>query len=255
MVSVALVSADMTVPARPPEGMVTIPAGSYTPLLQSQDGPSAVAAFSLDPYAVTNAQYLAFVTVQPRWRRSHVSPLFAEQAYLRHWQDDLQPVALESPVTYVSWFAARAYCQWQHKRLATTAEWEYAALASAEAPDGRADPTYLRRLLAWYAVPTPAVPLPRGSGGKNYWGVYDLHGVIWEWVTDFQTAMVTGESRGDSDLERQLFCGAGAAGVTEQERVNYPAFMRYAYRSSLQGHYAVANLGFRCAQDLEGHAP
>jgi formylglycine-generating enzyme required for sulfatase activity len=100
-------------------------------------------------------------------------------------------------------------------------------------------------------VPNPTTPSPIGSGGKNYWGVYDLHGVVWEWVADFHTAMGTGESRGDGDLERQLFCGAGASGVTEQERVNYPAFMRAALRSSLQGHYTVPNVGFRCAKDRE----
>jgi formylglycine-generating enzyme required for sulfatase activity len=157
---------------------------------------------------------------------------------------------LHSPVTNVSWFAAKAYCQWQHKRLPRVAEWEYAAQASADTPDGRSDPSYVSRMLAWYAVRSPPVPPPVGRGEKNYWGVYDLHGVVWEWVADFNTALVTGESRGDSDFERNLFCGAGAVGVTEAQRVNYPAFMRYAYRSSLQGHYTVNNLGFRCAKDL-----
>jgi formylglycine-generating enzyme required for sulfatase activity len=155
----------------------------------------------------------------------------------------------QRPVTHVSWFAARAYCMWQGKRLPTLAEWEYVAMASAEAPDGRSDPAFMRRILQWYAKPSPSVPLPMGSGGKNYWGVYDLHGVIWEWVADFHTALVTGESRSDGDLERNLFCGAGAKGVAEQERINYPAFMRYAYRSSLQGRYTVQNLGFRCARE------
>jgi formylglycine-generating enzyme required for sulfatase activity len=250
---VAGVEAEHTLP---PPGMVALPAGTYTPLLQGNAGPVTVAPFYLDQYAVTNTQYLAFVTAHPRWRRSQVARLFADQSYLRHWQDDLYPAEAaaalwHSPVTSVSWFAARAYCRWQQKRLPSTAEWEYAALASAEAPDGRSDPTYLRRLLAWYAVPNPTTPSPIGSGGKNYWGVYDLHGVVWEWVADFHTAMGTGESRGDGDLERQLFCGAGASGVTEQERVNYPAFMRAALRSSLQGHYTVPNVGFRCAKDRE----
>jgi formylglycine-generating enzyme required for sulfatase activity len=236
--------------------MVAVLAGTYTPLLQSGSVATRVAAFYLDQYAVTNAQFLVFVAANPRWRRSQVPRLLADQAYLHHWQDDLYPAEAETtlrqrPVTYVSWFAARAYCRWQQKRLPSTAEWEYAAQASGGAPDGRTDPTYLRRLLEWYAVPNPASPPLLGSGGRNYWGVYDLHGVVWEWVVDFQTAMVTGESRADSDLERQLFCGAGAAGVAEQERVNYPAFMRYAYRSSLQGHYAVPNLGFRCAKEVE----
>jgi formylglycine-generating enzyme required for sulfatase activity len=238
--------------------MVRLPAGDYLPLFQDggTQGPVQVAAFDLDAYAVTNAAYAVFVMANPRWRRSQVPRLFADEGYLRHWHDDLQPapvgqdaIVLQSPVTHVSWFAARAYCKWQGKRLPTTAEWEYVALASAEAPDGRSDPAFMNRLLVWYAEPSPPVPPHVGSGGKNYWGVYDLHGIIWEWVTDFHTALVTGESRGDSDLERNLFCSSGAKGVAEQERVNYPAFMRYAYRSSLQGRYTVQNLGFRCAKE------
>jgi formylglycine-generating enzyme required for sulfatase activity len=237
--------------------MVLLPAGEYTPLVQDNSTPAAITvpAFALDMYAVTNAQYLAFVIANPRWRRSQVAPLFADNGYLRHWHDDVQPAkaeatVLQRPVTYVSWFAARAYCKWQGKRLPTMAEWEYAARASVNAPDGHSDAAYRRRILDWYAMSSPSLPPSIGSGGKNYWGVYDLHGVIWEWVADFHTALVTGESRGDSDLERNLFCGAGAKGVAEQERVNYPAFMRYAYRSSLQGHYTVSNLGFRCAKEL-----
>jgi formylglycine-generating enzyme required for sulfatase activity len=239
--------------------MVRLPAGTYVPLFQGNGAqpPVAVEAFALDMYPVTNAQYLAFVQANPRWRRKQIAPLFADDGYLRHWRRDTTPAraadataVMQRPVTYVSWFAARAYCKWQGKRLPSIAEWEYAALASADAPDGRGDSVYMRRLLDWYARPSPPLPPLIGSGGKNYWGVYDLHGVIWEWVADFHTALVTGESRGDSDLERSLFCGAGAQGVAEQERVNYPAFMRYALRSSLQGNYTVNNLGFRCAKEL-----
>jgi formylglycine-generating enzyme required for sulfatase activity len=107
----------------------------------------------------------------------------------------------------------------------------------------------MHRLLEQYTRPALPLPPPVGSGGQNSWGVYDLHGVIWEWVADFQTALVTGESRGDGDLERHLFCGAGEAGTAPQERVNYPAFMRHAYRSSVRGTSTGAHLGFRCAKD------
>lgn len=248
----AMVSAPATVPA----DMVAIAAGNYTPLFQSRQGePTQVAEFYLDVYAVTNAQYLAFVTANTQWQRGHVPALFADPSYLQYWHsegEDMTPPAElgQRPVTNVSWFAAKAYCQWQHKRLPRVAEWEYVALASADRPDGSTDPTYLRQVLAWYSVPNPAVPPLRGSGGKNFWGVYDLHGVVWEWVADFNTALVTGESRGDSALERDLYCGAGATGVAAAQKVNYAAFMRYAYRSSLQGHYTVNNLGFRCAKDV-----
>ena len=93
------------------------------------------------------------------------------------------------------------------------AEWKYTALASDTAPDGRHNPASLVRLLEWYTRPMPAVPPTVGSGTPNYWSVHDLHGVIWEWVADFQTMLVTGESRGDSDVERNLFCGAGVTGL------------------------------------------
>jgi len=236
------------------DGMIPIAAGVYTPLYTDGTGEERVAvnAFYLDTYAVTNAQYLTFVQANAQWRRSQVPRLFADQAYLYHWPGDVPPseasVAwLHSPVTYVSWFAARAYCAWQQKRLPRVAEWEYAALASDRAPDGRQDPAFMRRLLEWYSRPALSLPLPVGSGGQNSWGVYDLHGMIWEWVADFQTALVTGESRSDGDLERN--CGAGTAGTAPQERLNYPAFMRYAYRSSLRGTYTISNLGFRCAKD------
>jgi hypothetical protein len=133
-------------------------------------------------------------------------------------------------------------------RMPSTAEWEHVARASAAAPDGSKDPAYQAHLLEWYALPAAAMPPLIGSGPKNYWGIYDLHGSIWEWVADFQTAFSPGASRGDPEAERD--CGSGALGVPEQERVNYPAFMRYAYRSSLRGTYTIHNLDFRCAKDL-----
>jgi formylglycine-generating enzyme required for sulfatase activity len=88
-----------------------------------------------------------------------------------------------------------------------------------------------------------------GSGQPNYFGVRDLLSLVWEWVDDFNTALVTGESRADTGLERTLFCGAGAAGARDLE--NYPAFMRAGMRSSLRASYVVPNLGFRCAQSID----
>ena len=61
--------------------------------------------------------------------------------------------------------------------------------------------------------------------------------------------MVTGDARGDTGLDRQLFCGSGSAGA--KDRDDFPAFMRYGFRSSLKASYAVHNLGFRCSQNLD----
>ena len=237
----------------PPAGMVAISNGVYRPLFRSTNEPKEimVKAFCLDALPVTNGDFLEFVRANPRWRRSQVKRLFAEESYLKTWADDLVLGTNASalvPVTSVSWFAAKAYAQWKGKRLPTVAEWEFAAAASATRPDGENDATFKRQVLEWYATPGSAQLSPVGSGSTNFWGVHDLHGLDWEWVADFNTAMVTGDARGDTGLERQLFCGSGSQGAKDTE--NYPAFMRYGFRSSLKADYCVPNLGFRCAKDL-----
>ena len=243
-------------PARGEEAggmMVTIPAGSFAPLLRGKDEPErvAVASFRLDARPVTNAEFLAFVQANPKWQRARVSPLFADVGYLAHWAGDLElgpqaPAA--APVVRVSWFAARAYAKWAGKRLPTTAEWERAASAGFATVDGATEPGFSAMVLGWFARPAPAVLPPAGSGRANFFGAHDLLDGVWEWVDDFNTAMVTGESRGDTGLERTLFCGAGAASA--RDLTNYPAFMRAGLRSSLRASYVVPNLGFRCAQSL-----
>lgn len=235
----------------PPPGMVRIPAGVYLPLFRTTKDPAQVnvASFHLDERPVTNAEFLAFVTANPKWRRAQVSALFADSSYLENWAGDLEPGAkapASSPVVRVSWFAARAYARWVGKRLPTTAEWEFAAGAGYSQPDGKTDEQLKRDLYAWLARPVPAVHPAAGLGRPNYYHVRDLHGLVWEWVDDFNTAMVTGESRGDSGLERNLFCGAASVGA--KDTGDYAAFMRMALRSSLKANNTTTALGFRCAQ-------
>ena len=238
-------------------GMRRVPAGSYLPLYAApqvtkegqKNGPRsrvAVKAFDMDEHAVTNADYLAFVTAHPEWRKSRVKPLFADAAYLRHWKGDLElgpDAPAQSPVVYVSWFAARAYLTAAGKQLPTVDQWEYAAAASESSRDASREPGFLERLRLWYGRPTPVPIPPVGSSFRNIYGLQDLHGLIWEWTVDFNSSLVSGESRADSALDRQLYCGSGATGASDFE--DYAAFMRYAFRSSLEARYTVGNLGFR----------
>jgi len=236
-----------------PSGAVVIPAGNYAPLLRSTKDPETieVAAFALDALPVTNAQFLAFVVANPKWQRSRVTRLFADEHYLSHWAGDteLGPRALpDAPVVRVSWFAARAYARWVGRRLPTTAEWELAASAGYTSRDGKADAELNGDLYRWLARPTPEVLPSVATARANFFGARGLHGLVWEWVADFNTAMVTGESRADSGLDRDLFCGAGAAGAKDTS--DYAAFMRLALRSSLKAPNTTSSLGFRCARDL-----
>jgi formylglycine-generating enzyme required for sulfatase activity len=88
-----------------------------------------------------------------------------------------------------------------------------------------------------------------GVGGEaNVYGVRDLHGLIWEWVDDFNALLVNADSRSAADPDRLKFCGAGA--IDLQDRDNYAVLMRIALLSSLNAADSTGSLGFRCAQEI-----
>lgn len=231
--------------------MAAIPSGTFRPLFRGEKDAKEipVAAFQLDVRPVTNGEFLAFVREHPKWQRSQVKRLFADERYLAHWAGDLDlgNAGASQPVTCVSWFAAKAYAAAQGKRLPTTVEWELAGGAGFTNADGSKDTEFQQAITRWYSTPSPDLLPDAGSGRPNVFGVRDLHGVIWEWTSDFNSALVTGDARGDTGLERRLFCGSGSLGASD--RGDFAAFMRYGLRSSLKASYAVHNLGFRCAKD------
>jgi formylglycine-generating enzyme len=245
------------VPAR--QDMALVAGGSFESLFAAEPGAreAGVESFWLDRSAVTNGDFLGFVLRRPEWQRGRVSALFAETGYLEHWAG---PTALgpnagaSQPVVRVSWFAAKAYCEGRGARLPGELEWEYASAASATQPDARQQAEWRAAILDWYARPAGA-PLPdAGRGEANYWGVRDLHGVVWEWVLDFNfnAMLVSGDSRG-GPADKQTFCGAGAA--LAGDRQDYAAFMRMAFLSSLQARYVTQTLGFRCAKPATPRSP
>ena len=238
--------------AAPPD-MACVSNGVFRPLFRSQTDLKEVPvkSFYLDVVPVTNERFQEFVRANPRWQRSQVKRIFADENYLKHWAGDLTlgtNALPNQPVVWVSWFAAKAFAHWRGKRLPTVAEWEVAAAASPALADGTKDAGFQRDILRWYSTSSSGVLPAVESGPTNFWGVRDLHGLVWEWVSDFNSATVTGDARGDTGLDRQLFCGAGAIGAKDVQ--NFPAFMRYGFRSSLKAAYTVHNLGFRCAKDL-----
>lgn len=230
--------------------MTTIEGGSYMPLYGDVDNEAQVSPFQLDRYPVTNAEYLDFVLDQEEWRKDKPIKLYADEAYLYHWDSplDMGQVGPETAVTNVSWFAARAYCAWEGKRLPTLDEWEYAAMAGEKETDARTSEQYNQYILSWYET-AHTYRNPVGSGMKNVYGVYDLHGLVWEWTYDFSSVLLSSESRQGGNSDNNLFCGASAIGATDL--MDYAAFMRYAFRSSMKARYTSRNLGFRCAKDIK----
>jgi formylglycine-generating enzyme required for sulfatase activity len=232
------------------EGMVYIKGAKYIPLYGRDSTKVEVKDFEMDKYPITNKEYMAFVAKYPQWQKSKTKKLFADGNYLRNWKNDLQvndDANPNSPVTYISWFAAKAYCECQSKRLPTMDEWEYVAMADETTADARVKKSYNEQILAWYEAPR-SNENEIGKTPKNFWGVYDLHGLVWEWTSDFNSVLLSGESRKDVDKDNNLFCGSAAIGATDL--MNYAAFMRYAFRGSIKANYTIKNLGFRCAKDL-----
>ncbi|MGZ3711045.1 MAG: formylglycine-generating enzyme family protein [Bdellovibrionota bacterium] len=235
--------------------LVKVPGGVLEPFwIAPKQGGSAkpelisIAAFASEPHAVTNEDFLRFLREHPEWRKSKVSPLFAEAAYLSQFSGDLRlrkGVKARAPVTYVSWFAALAYCEQLGLRLPTVNEWEYMAAASETKTDANRDPEFLARILEWYGTPKAGELQAVKSTYRNRYGLYDLHALVWEWTEDFNSGSVGGESGGDA-ADKNLSCGTGSLFGANKE--NYAAFMRFAYRSSLKGKSAIWNLGFRCVR-------
>ena len=222
--------------------MANIPGGSYRPLYLKKDTPMiSVKPFQIDKTPVTNAEFAQFVKANPKWQRGNVSVKQAESNYLKQWDKNGPKTAdANKPVTNVSWFAAHAYCAAQGKRLPTNDEWEFVGLASELQANGSNEPSYNRTILSWYENGSKGLKNIR-QNKPNFYGVYDMHGLIWEWTSDFNSSQIT-----SGTLKAADFCGSGA--VNSSDPSNYAAFLRYGIRTSLQPNFVLHNMGFRCAK-------
>jgi len=202
-----------------------------------------VAGFWLYRNEVTNAQYGQFMQAT-----GHAAP--------NHWADPLfnQP---QHPVVAVTWYDARAYCQWAGARLPTEAEWEYAARCGQQfeyaTSTGQANHD-----LANYFTPWPddtgvegedqwKYTSPVGSFPPTPFGVYDMSGNVWEWCSSLLRPYPYSATDGREDPNdppssnhRVLRGGSwGSRGVGD---------LRCAYRDS-PGDFlgGDSGIGFRCA--------
>jgi serine/threonine protein kinase/formylglycine-generating enzyme required for sulfatase activity len=161
------------------------------------------------------------------------------------------------PVDQVTVADAQAYCEWAGWRLPTEAEWEHAARGAANSlyPWGNTLPTGSLLNLCDSNCPgldeeSPhndgyARAAPVGSFPPNSFGLYDMAGNVWEWVTDWYGAYSsmkqdnpTGPASGAERLTRGGSWGYGEGGA------------RSTYRHRL-GDEPIETVGFRCVGTLK----
>ncbi len=163
----------------------------------------------------------------------------------------------EHPVENVSWDKVQEFLRSLNThegrtcyRLPTEAEWEYAARAGSAAAYCYGDDVQQLGIYAWYGDNAGRTTHPVGQKQPNAWGLYDVHGNVWEWVQDCYAA----------DIYRQRVT-AGAAAPAAVDPVG-PAAGAYrvirgggwycdagdcraAYRNRIGPGYRYDFLGFR----------
>lgn len=221
---------------------VSVPAGSYHSLFPEVEGEkNRVEPFLMDATPVDNASFLEFVMDRPEWSQGRVSPMFAAKGYLKHWKQGAPAEGeREQPVRNISWYAASAFCEWAGGRLPSLDEWEYAAerldIQSRESWD-----RFGSEVLGWLTSVDPnRMPETGESGVVTRDGVYDMHKMILEWVSDFKPPIADGLS---------FDCGTAGRLQGEGSEYRYASVVRTITRMSFEPETTTGTLGFRCAYD------
>ena len=253
------------------------------------EGPAhevALSPFSIAPYAVSNAEFAAFVATTghrtaaeafgwsfvfsgflpddfPATRGVAQSPWW-RQVEGADWAHPEGPDSSfdgrsDHPVVHVSWDDARAFCAWDGTRLATEAEWEFAArggLAGHHFPWGDdLEPEGEHRMNVFQGTfPTHntradgyAGTAPVNAFPPNGYGLYQMTGNVWEWTADwFDPAYYAQSPREDPHGP-----GDGAARVMRGGsylcHASYCNRYRVDARSANTPDSSTGNLGFRVA--------
>jgi formylglycine-generating enzyme required for sulfatase activity len=166
----------------PDRSMVLVPAGEFTMGSATGDADELpvhkvyVGAFFMDKHQLSVGQYARFLEAT-----HHERP--------PDWTTMNKPQNQNRPVANVDWAEADAYCKWAGKRLPTEAEWEKAARGT----DGRVYPWGNEPPTRFHANSGKEVwsnhsaltPVGTFEEGKSPYGVYDMAGNVWEWVSDW----------------------------------------------------------------------
>ena len=236
--------------------MVRVPGGVF--LMGSSDGPEDelpqhqvnVGEFFIDRTPVTNAQFAQFLNAKgtqaadgQRWYDIDDNDARIHRRGDK-WTADAG--SENHPVVEASWYGAVAYCAWLGKRLPTEAEWEKAARGTdgRKYPWGNEMPDRSRAHFGagWNDL-RPVGGLPKGA---SPYGILDLAGNGWEWVSSAYLPYPYNPNDGREDLTRlQVRVTRGGGHDSSPDELTTTQRGRQVSRNPRGGHH---NIGFRCAR-------
>jgi formylglycine-generating enzyme required for sulfatase activity/serine/threonine protein kinase len=219
-----------------------IPAGTFT--MGDADGtgnekpPHQVTLtkpFYMGVYEVTNAQYKSVMGKIPSDQKRESSPV--EQV---SWQDAMEFCGklTQLPQERV---AQRVY------RLPTEAEWEYACRAGTTTKYSFGDADWQLDNYGWFKGSNAVNTHPVGLKKPNRWGLYDMHGNVWEWCSDFYGYYPDGEVKDPQGL----LAGSGRV-LRGGSWLSSAEHCRSAYRDGMPTSRRGSYMGFRLALSLPG---
>lgn len=169
-----------------------------------------VPPFRLAVTPVTNVQYARFLEAKP------------DVAEPRHWAArDFN--AADQPVVGVSWHDARAFCTWAGLRLPSEAEWEYACRAGTVTRFSSGDHDADLSSVGWHDANSGGRTHAVGSKSPNPWGLYDMHGNVFEWCVDtwhrsYAAAPIDGSGWVEATTEFRVVRGGFFSGAARVAR-------------------------------------
>jgi formylglycine-generating enzyme required for sulfatase activity len=162
-----------------------------------------------------------------------------------------------APAENVSWGDAVEFCRKASEktgktvRLPTEAEWEYACRAGSTTRFSFGDSDGTLGDYAWYGSNSGGKTHPVGQKKPNPWGLYDMHGNVWEWCQDLQGRYAAGA------VTDPAGAGAGTYRVLRGGSwFSDPVFCRSAYRGSFYSPgLRGTHCGFRVVVSVSAQGP
>lgn len=144
----------------------------------------------------------------------------------------------KKPIERVTWFECQKFCESANVRLLTESEWEYACRAGSSSVFSFGENAKLLNDYANYYDNSEQVR-PVGQKKPNAFGLYDMHGSVWEWCSDEYFPERNGEV---SFAKNKVYRGGGWDGTADS--------CRSAERGGLPPEYKNNFLGFRIALSI-----